>query len=298
MDTPDGEMAVDSTESPASNQCSDTTSEAQISTRMDAPLDLNQEDSASDDVSMSAETDDEEDEALFTSAIQVNSGIHNLEQSANMAISEPAGDASNKRKFSSPPEDIPNGHKGNQEEPRKRLKPGTIVEAYRTTEGRLQLNKSLLPAEIWHRIFTYVPPRALGLLLQVNKSFNAHLDPSSSDNSITPLSRSVAQVLKPDAIWQASRRLFRPHMPVPLSGKSELEMWKLACSPSCQFCGKKKDFGPGRSLDQWHPGPGENGIIPIWSFGVRSCGSCLQSRTSKVVHNLLSISYFLFHVQH
>jgi hypothetical protein len=59
-------------------------------------------------------------------------------------------------------------------------------------------------------------------------------------------------------------------------------MWKLACSFSCQFCGKKQQPNPQPPIDQWHPGPGENGNVPIWSFGVRTCGPCLQERSSKV----------------
>ncbi|KAH8791329.1 hypothetical protein F5882DRAFT_400586 [Hyaloscypha sp. PMI_1271] len=64
-------------------------------------------------------------------------------------------------------------------------------------------------------------------------------------------------------------------------------MWKLACGTLCQFCGKKRPTHSTVPMDHWHPGPGENGVTPVWSFGIRACGSCNQARSTKV-GNLLS----------
>jgi len=288
METPGSEMSSDSTDSsstdsssaePSTAQNVPSIGEIQVSTNMNTTSVTDNNDSASD-ISMSAETEDEDGETLNIATIKVNPAMQVLEP---LALTGPASDTSKKRKFPDSM-DTPSSlaQNGISHKVRKRLKPDEALPTHWTQEGHLRQDKSLLPAEIWHHIFTFSPPRVLGLLLRVNKSFNAYLDPSSSGNPILPLSRSVAQILNPDAIWRASRRLFRPGMPSPLIGKSELDMWKLACSSSCQFCGKNRQPGPMFPLDQWHPGPGENGIVPIWSFGIRTCGLCLQEQTSKV----------------
>jgi hypothetical protein len=79
-------------------------------------------------------------------------------------------------------------------------------------------------------------------------------------------------------------------MPAPLIGKSDLDMVKLASSISCQFCGKTGPLNDGASLDQWHPGPGENESVPIWAFNINSCGGCLESRCIKEIDIILSSS--------
>lgn len=187
-----------------------------------------------------------------------------------------------KRKFSVS-EDAASGlHEVSSSEVPKRLKLDITLRRHWTAEGRLQEDRSLLPPEIWHHIFTFCSPRVLGVLLQVNKSFNAYLDPSSSGSSFEPLSVSATQVLSPASIWRASRLLYNlPSMPAPLVGKSELDMWKLACGSTCQSCGKKRPI-KSTPTDHWHPGPGESGVIPIWSFEIRTCGPCLQKGTMKV----------------
>ncbi|EGS17930.1 uncharacterized protein CTHT_0059430 [Thermochaetoides thermophila DSM 1495] len=77
-----------------------------------------------------------------------------------------------------------------------------------------------------------------------------------------PASVKPERVLKPNAIWQASRRLFWPQMPTPLRSKTELEMWRLAWAPGSRS-----------------PGPGRDGVAAIWAFGARFCGSCLLENT-------------------
>lgn len=280
----------------ASDSSSDESTLAQTLPR-EAPTTMNtataidNDDSASD-ISMSADSDDEEDEAPQTSTIQVNNHISSLEQPATTLPAGPLEDKVNKRRYSGSLEDAPNG---SLRDVRKRLKPDDALHIDRTSNGGLPQDRSLLPAEIWHHIFTFIPPRNLGLLLSVNKTFNTFLDPSLPDHSITPLPNSVVSVMKPDAIWRASRRLFRPGMPAPLIGKSELDMWKLACFSSCQFCGKKRQPTPTVPVDQWRPGPGESGVVSIWSFGIRTCGPCIQERSTKVVQDLIFISFSLIH---
>jgi len=150
--------------------------------------------------------------------------------------------------------------------------------------GSSHADKSLLPAELWHHIFTFCPPKTLGNLLRVNKLFHCYLHPSSGIPRVSPspLPRTAASVLKPNAIWQASRRLFWPHMPTPLQNRTELEMWQLSCSSSCQQCGKTESRTPAHGIDLLRLGPGEDGVAAVWPFGVRLCGPCLKTRSKKV----------------
>lgn len=152
------------------------------------------------------------------------------------------------------------------------------------TTRHVQGDRSLLPAEIWHHIFTFCPPRTLGNLLQANKLFNSYLDPASSVRCDLPtaLHRSASGVLGSAHIWRASRRLFWPGLPKPLHSRTELDMWRLACSRRCQHCGKLDAEGLGNTSDPWHQGPGSDGVAVVWPFTTRSCGSCLVHKSLKV----------------
>lgn len=248
---------------------------------------IRNDDSASD-VSMSTDSEDEDDNAPDTASISATPIIQDVAQPATVDAVKPDMETSKKRKYSGLIE-TPNGDIQNAtfHEIRKRLKPDDGLQTHWTSDGRLRKNKSLLPPEIWHHIFTFCSPRVLGLLLQVSRTFNAYLDPSSSGHPQEPLSRSVLQILTPEAIWRASRHLHLQGTPAPLAGKTEMDMWKMACGTLCQICGKKRQINSTVPADQWHPGPSENGVIPIWSFGIRACGSCIQTRSTKV-GNLLS----------
>ncbi|KAL2126278.1 hypothetical protein VTI74DRAFT_1270 [Chaetomium olivicolor] len=162
-----------------------------------------------------------------------------------------------------------------------------------TPRDYLETEKTTLPPEVWHHIFTFCPPKSLGNLLAVNKLFNLYLDPASSVQRGTPAAvdtRRALAPLEPNAIWQASRRLFWPQMPAPLRSKTELEMWRLACSPSCQECGKRSVRRQAGPPDPRHPGPGSEGVAAIWAFGSRMCGPCLLKKSVKEVDLLLSPS--------
>ncbi|KAI8683868.1 hypothetical protein NCS57_00051600 [Fusarium keratoplasticum] len=147
-----------------------------------------------------------------------------------------------------------------------------------------------LPAGIWQHIFTLVSPKTLGRLLSVNKLFHSFLTPSSSTAPLPHRNDlpSALPYMKPEAIWQASRRLFCPRMPAPLKGKSELHMWRLICSTTCQFCGSKGDLQSFDAADEWHRGPGAKGVSPIFPFSVCTCGTCLVKRSTKELDVLLS----------
>jgi hypothetical protein len=151
--------------------------------------------------------------------------------------------------------------------------------------GNAQVSdRALLPPEVWHHIFTFCPPKTLGNLLSVNKLFHQYLNPSSSTQIDHPPSASqgVLSVLKPNHIWQSSRRLFWPHMPAPLRSLSELSMWKMLCSTKCQECNKSDVRDPEAPADTLHGGPGLAGVTAIWPFALRSCGPCLLRKTVKV----------------
>lgn len=141
-----------------------------------------------------------------------------------------------------------------------------------------------LPAEIWQHIFALLPPGALGRLLTVNKLFCSFLSPIStaSPPSCLYTSSCVLQPLKPESIWQASRRLFWPRMPAPLKGKSELDMWRLTCSRSCQFCGNIGASKAPVESDEWHRGPGAKGVASVFPFSIVACGECLVRMSTKV----------------
>jgi len=293
MDSPGSEPSSDGPDSSAADptpadsypaQTPPGEGESVLRERMDTTTVLDNDDSDSD-ISMSADTDEEDDQGVDLSANPLNADAHSHEQPTSVSSTEPAGEGSKKRKYSGSSQGTPNGHlgKGETEEFRKRLRPDEASQNH-PHSGRLPRDRSFLPAEIWQHIFTFCPPRALGSLLQVNRSFNAYLDSSSKGVPIEPLSGSAAKVLQPDTIWRASRLLFHHGMPGPLLGKTELDMWKLACIPLCQFCNKRQ---PGFILpgDQWHPGPGQNGVVPLWSFGIRTCGSCLEEHSTKVGGN-------------
>ena len=138
-----------------------------------------------------------------------------------------------------------------------------------------------LPLEVWQNIFVFNPPKTLGSLLLVNKGINALLDPDSPyPEPATPHKRTHLARRQPNDVWQLSRKRFRPRMPSPLDGMTELSMWRLACAMRCSSCGKKA--APIAPQDQWHCGPGENGVRPIWAFAESACGPCLKGQTAKV----------------
>ncbi|KAI0548612.1 hypothetical protein F4679DRAFT_550240 [Xylaria curta] len=146
-----------------------------------------------------------------------------------------------------------------------------------------------LPAEVWQHAFTFLPPKLLGRLLSVNKYFNSLLDPLSSypcDAGLSLVTSSLS-ILKPEVIWQLSRRRFWPTMPTPLRGHTELQMWQLACQSGCQFHSTTNlsSISDPSNIECKHISP-----RPIWPFSLRSCGSCLADRTTKEVDLLLSPS--------
>ncbi|KAI1350182.1 hypothetical protein F5Y01DRAFT_305580 [Xylaria sp. FL0043] len=148
-----------------------------------------------------------------------------------------------------------------------------------------------LPSEIWQHIFTFLPPKTLGRLLSVSKCFNSFLNPSShySCDASSPAVTCSLSSLKPEVIWQHSRRRFWPTMPTPLRDHTELRMWQLACQGECQFC-DWTDQQNSSAQDSISGGYEYAGPRPIWPFALRSCESCLVSKVTKEIDLLLSSS--------
>lgn len=248
------------------------------------PVTKNDDEESDSDVSMSTDSDDDEDEsAQPASHIQtITTQQPRLPVPANGQSLEVG--LSRKRRFSNSTAVEENRTHNEVHEDRKRLR------AHPQGQSHLLLprppkDRSFLPAEIWHHIFTFCPPRVLGQLLRVNKSFNSYIGISPNNFGTAQPKNSSLRLLNPDEIWRASRKRFLPGAPGPLSKFSELTMWKLACGNLCQFCNKQKQVEVNGQKDQWHPGPGTNGVSPIWNFGTRTCGSCLKENSLTVGHH-------------
>lgn len=137
-----------------------------------------------------------------------------------------------------------------------------------------------LPPAIWQHVFLFCPVRALGRLLQVNRSFHSYLTAVRSVSNVKP-DTGFLRLLKSESIWVSVRNNMCPAKPPkPLPGFGELQMWQFVWSRHCQFCGKQGTFTPGEKI--WQQGPGAAGVRVIWPFGVRACGPCLMKKCQSV----------------
>ena len=138
-----------------------------------------------------------------------------------------------------------------------------------------------LTVPIWRTILGFVPPVFLGRMLRVSRRFRNLLDPVGSDVSGQVSNNSEA--VESESTWVASRRRFAPGLPKNLPGKRDLDMWRLIRGNQCQICHVKKPLcTSGASTDQLQAGPGNLGVRVIWAFGLRCCGSCLDSSSEQV----------------
>jgi hypothetical protein len=244
---------------------------------------LDRNDSPSD-VSMGAQSEDEDDAIIPTPRTQtLHAGATVSTTSHHVLNSQLAGGVPKKRK--SPADASQPETSSDTLDSVKRLRLAQSGQDSQGDQGSGSVvDRSSLPAEIWHHIFTFCPPRTLGRLLCVNRTFNVYLDSSSKIRCHQPPSppRSAVPPLQPTAIWQASRRRFWPSMPSPLQGKTELDMWRLSVSTTCQHCHKQGIVHPKDSSDPWQSGPGKDGVAITWAFATRSCGPCLLTKSIKV----------------
>lgn len=153
-----------------------------------------------------------------------------------------------------------------------------------TGPGR-HVQMSGLPDEIWQHVFSFVPPVFLGRLLSVNRVFHACLTKATGEQR--DQARYAASAVRPvsaDSVWAASRKRFAPGLPKPLRGLQELDMWRLLRGRPCQLCGETKTQNFATSAESpLESGPGDKGVRVLWPFGIRTCGSCLQKCSEKVL---------------
>jgi hypothetical protein len=143
-----------------------------------------------------------------------------------------------------------------------------------------------LPPELWQHVFSYCSLADLGRLIQVNRSFLSYLtDVRSVSASKSDPGR--LHLLKSESLWASARNAMCTKPPRPLPGFTELQMWQLAWSKSCQFCNKLSAYTPGERI--WQKGPGDAGVRVVWPFAIRACGPCLlqQCQTVSCVGRLI-----------
>jgi hypothetical protein len=147
------------------------------------------------------------------------------------------------------------------------------------------LSRADLPASIWQRVFTYLPPQSLGQLLLVNRTFNSYLQAAEGQQSPISVEGKVQDDahMDPEKIWIRSRRLHHRHLPRPLHGRSELDMWKLIGGRRCQFCVQKSAliFQSGQT-DSAVRGSAGQPVRIFWPLAIRCCNACLWDETLTV----------------
>jgi hypothetical protein len=243
------------------------------------------EDSSETDSSMSASDDENEDEGRgIVSAATATAPVTNPSPRYGSS-SDANGENAMKRKLSA------HASEGlTSAVSLKRVKLDEHDPGWSDSTAFLPSDKSLLPAEIWHYIFTFVSPQGLGNLLQVNKLYNSYLDPFSLLQGDLPIASTDGHLsaLQPNAIWRAARKRYWPKMPAPLKERTELDMWRLVHRKTCQFCDKMAQGTVSVVNAKSKPGPGSEGIKLIWPFAIRACGPCLMTNSTKVCTGVVS----------
>lgn len=239
------------------------------------------DDSSDSDIHMSAASDSADEDTGQQDVVAVAGSVDTRSDPVPAGRGPSITDTGNSKKRK--PSDVESGTY-NLSESTKKVKLGGDDATESKAASSVPPDRSLLPAEIWHYIFTFTPPRTLGNLLQASKLFHHYLAPSSSlqCHPPLPLGHGHALVLQPDVIWQTSRRRYWSKMPTPLRDNTELDMWRLACVKKCQFCGKPAQESSWLTQSKSNSGPGAEGVRVIWSFAVRACGTCLMENSTKV----------------
>lgn len=141
-----------------------------------------------------------------------------------------------------------------------------------------------LPLSIWESVCRYLPPNSLGNLLQVNRVFHWFLTMTSPKPGGGTISKEPFHKAT-EKIWIMARRRYHPHLPRPLHGYRELDMWRLIGGSRCQFCVSSTDVSPISSYCHV-----ENSLtcqeldrVDIyWPLAVRSCRKCLGKQFATV----------------
>lgn len=136
-----------------------------------------------------------------------------------------------------------------------------------------------LPPAVWQHVFLFSSLADLGRLMQVNRPFLSYLT-DVHNVSLSKPDPGCLRLLKSESMWAFARNALVPKPPKPLPGFTELQMWQLAWSKSCQFCNTSFSYLPGDKI--WQRGPGSSGVRTIWPFGIRACGPCLMEQCQTV----------------
>lgn len=124
-----------------------------------------------------------------------------------------------------------------------------------------------IPREIWQNVFTYLSPSTLADVLRVSRTFN-HVLSCSEDEAEGCATKGALRLLSSQNIWESARSFHFPLLPKPLTGCSELAMWRLLLGEKCQFCHQVQTDG----------GVGFYGNRIIWALALRTCAKCLNER--------------------
>lgn len=173
---------------------------------------------------------------------------------------------------------------------RPRLSPSTPVEGVAPSMKPLGL-----PVELWQRIFLHLSPTTLARCVRVCRTLKQYLTEPKADPTASKVqARSLpARRLDSETVWAQARKAFYPGLPRPLVRLTELQMLQLIGNTSCQFCGNPPSPPPPPATNAYNCGPGSHGVCVIWPFGVRSCGTCIQSNSLKVgLARRLYVDYF------
>ena len=140
-----------------------------------------------------------------------------------------------------------------------------------------------LPVELWQQIFLHLSPNDLARCVRVCRPFKVYLTETKAKpvaNKTEAKDLTKVRVFDSEAIWAHSRKTFYPNMPRPLIRLTELQMLQLIGNLHCQFCDRVPIVL--QPTTAFNCGPGVHGVRVFWSFGIRSCGQCVEINTLKV----------------
>jgi hypothetical protein len=139
-----------------------------------------------------------------------------------------------------------------------------------------------LPQGLWTKIFEHLPPDDLGRLMRVNSAFKSWLSSPLSFPPSHQLGCAPEKRCDPESIWKQARRRTHGHLPRPLYGFSELEMWRLVGGWNCELCVHHSDLintddESAATSSRSNSIPEQGNTRIYWAFGVRICLDCFYN---------------------